>query len=123
MGYGGAGPRVSGSVAIDLGRHMYNVLDCNVDGAYMFVEPGMTFFDAHDYLVENNLRGKLWLDVRDLGGGSIIGNAVECGVGYMPYGDHWSKSAKLFSSFCPQSRPPGFESEKLLQLRSKLESK
>ncbi|KAK5009516.1 hypothetical protein LTR28_000641 [Elasticomyces elasticus] len=27
--------------------------------------------------------------VPDLGGGSIIGNAVERGVGYTPYGDHW----------------------------------
>ena len=31
----------------------------------------------------------MWLDVPDVGGGSIIGNAVERGVGYTPYGDHW----------------------------------
>ena len=97
VGYGGSGPRVPGSVGIDLGRHMRKILDCNVDGAYMFVEPGVTFFDAHDYLIKNNLRDKLWLDVPDLGGGSIIGNAVERGVGYTPYGDHWSKSALPFA--------------------------
>jgi hypothetical protein len=32
-------------------------------------------------LVENNLRDKLWIDVPDLGGGSVIGNTVERGVG------------------------------------------
>ncbi|KAK5170803.1 hypothetical protein LTR04_003392 [Oleoguttula sp. CCFEE 6159] len=66
-GYGGAAPRVSGSVCLDLGRHMNRVLDVNVEGAFALVEPG----------------------VPDLGGGSIIGNAVERGVGYTPYGDHW----------------------------------
>jgi hypothetical protein len=94
VGYGGAAPRVPGSVGIDLGCHMNKVLECDVDGAYMFVEPGVTFFDAHEYLVKNNLRDKLWLDVPDLGGGSIIGNAVERGVGYTPYGDHWSESSR-----------------------------
>ncbi|KAL2357370.1 vanillyl-alcohol oxidase [Cryomyces antarcticus] len=84
-GYGGAAPRVSGSVCLDLGRHMNRVLDVNVEGAFALVEPGVTFFDLHNYLEEHDLRK----DVPDLGGGSIIGNAVERGVGYTPYGDHW----------------------------------
>ena len=33
----------------------------------------MTFFDAYNYLVKSELTDKLWLDVPDLGGGSIIG--------------------------------------------------
>ena len=37
--------------------------------------------DLHNHLVENNLRDKLWIDVPDLGGGSVIGNTVERGVG------------------------------------------
>lgn len=89
VGYGGAAPRVPGSIGLDMGRNMNKILDVNVDGAYALVEPGVTFFDLHDYLVANNLRDKLWLDVPDLGGGSILGNAVERGVGYTPYGDHW----------------------------------
>jgi hypothetical protein len=44
----------------------------------------VTYYDLHEYLVANNLRDKLWLDVPDLGGGSILGNAVERGVGYTP---------------------------------------
>lgn len=47
---------------------------------------GVTFQDMHDYLVANNLRDKLWIDVPDLGGGSILGNTTERGVGYTPYG-------------------------------------
>ena len=89
VGYGGAAPRVPGSVGLDMGRNMNKILDVNVDGAYALVEPGVTFFDLHDYLVTNNLREKLWLDVPDLGGGSILGNTIERGVGYTPYGDHW----------------------------------
>lgn len=37
--------------------------------------------DLHEYLVQNGLREKLWIDVPDLGGGSVIGNTVERGVG------------------------------------------
>jgi len=85
-GYGGAAPRVPGSVALDLGKHMNKILEVNVEGAFALVEPGVTFFDLHEYLVKNNLRDQLWIDVPDIGGGSIIGNAVERGVGYTPYG-------------------------------------
>ena len=46
----------------------------------------MTFHALHNYLVEHNLRDKLWLDVPDLGGGSVLGNTLERGVGYTPYG-------------------------------------
>lgn len=74
-GYGGTAPRVSGSIALDLGTHMNKVLDVNIDGAFALVEPGVTFMQLHDYLEENNLRDHLWLDVPDLGGGSIIGTS------------------------------------------------
>lgn len=89
VGYGGAAPRVPGSIGLDMGRHMNKVLEVDVDGAYAVVEPGVTFFDLHDYLVQNNLRDRLWCDVPDLGGGSVLGNTIERGVGYTPYGDHW----------------------------------
>jgi hypothetical protein len=93
VGYGGAGPRVPGSLGMDMGRHMNKILDVDVDGAYALVEPGVTYFDLHDYLVRNNLRDKLWIDVPDLGGGSVLGNTCERGVGYTPYGDHFSMRA------------------------------
>ncbi|TQS31606.1 hypothetical protein Golomagni_08106, partial [Golovinomyces magnicellulatus] len=89
VGYGGAGPRVPGSIGLDLGKNMNKILKVDVEGAYALVEPGVTYMDLHEYLVANNLRDKLWLDVPDLGGGSVLGNTAERGVGYTPYGDHF----------------------------------
>ena len=43
VGYGGAAPRVPGSIGLDMGRKMRKILDVNVDGAYAIVEPGVTF--------------------------------------------------------------------------------
>lgn len=62
-GYGGTAPRVSGSIAMDLGKHLNKILDVNVEGAYALVEPGVTFMDLHEYLMKNNLREHLWVDV------------------------------------------------------------
>lgn len=95
VGYGGAAPRVPGSVGLDMGRNMNKILKVDVDGAYALIEPGVTFFDLHDYLVKNNLRDKLWIDTPDLGGGSVLGNTVERGVGYTPYGDHYMMHCKM----------------------------
>lgn len=70
------------------------------------ISTNQRYRDLHNYLVENNLRDKLWIDVPDLGGGSVIGNTIERGsgkncckrccrtsanarAGYTPYGDHW----------------------------------
>ena len=39
-GYGGAAPRVSGSVVVNMGKHMNKILEVNVEGAYALVEPG-----------------------------------------------------------------------------------
>lgn len=47
---------------------------------------GVTYHALHDYLVEHNLSDKLWLDTPDLGGGSVLGNMLDRGVGYTPYG-------------------------------------
>lgn len=63
LGYGGAAPRLRGSVVLDLGKHNRRVLEVNVDGAYAVVEPGVTFADLYQYLVDNNLSDKLWIDV------------------------------------------------------------
>jgi hypothetical protein len=62
-GYGGTAPRVPGSVGLDLGKHMNRVLEVNVDGAFALVEPGVTYFDLHEYLEKHGLREKVWIDV------------------------------------------------------------
>ncbi|PSK60794.1 Protein bfr2 [Elsinoe australis] len=89
LGYGGSGPRVPGSIGLDIGRNMNKVLKVDVEGAYALVEPGVTYNDMYKYMQDNNLTDKLWLDVPDLGGGSLLGNAMDRGVGYTPYGDHF----------------------------------
>ena len=66
---------------------MNKILKVDVEGAYALVEPGVTYMDLHQYLVDNGLRDKLWIDVPDLGGGSVLGNITERGVGYTPYGE------------------------------------
>ncbi|KAL2810063.1 hypothetical protein BJX63DRAFT_423337 [Aspergillus granulosus] len=88
-GYGGAAPRLRGSVVVDMGKYMNRVLEVNVEGAYAVVEPGVTFAALYQHLVDNGLSDKLWIDVPDIGGGSVMGNTLERGVGYTPYGDHW----------------------------------
>lgn len=39
-GYGGAAPRVSGSIVLNMGKNLNRILDVNVEGAYCLVEPG-----------------------------------------------------------------------------------
>ncbi|KAI0430324.1 hypothetical protein F5Y09DRAFT_307832 [Xylaria sp. FL1042] len=94
FGYGGAAPRVRGSVLIDLGRRMNKILDINPDDYTCLVEPGVTFFALYE---EVKRRGydHLWIDTPDVGGGSVIGNTVDRGVGYTPYGDHWAVHSGL----------------------------
>lgn len=40
-GYGGAAPRVSGSIVLNMGKNMNKILEVNVEGAYCIVEPGI----------------------------------------------------------------------------------
>jgi hypothetical protein len=62
-GYGGAAPRVPGSICLNLGKHLNRVFEVNTEGAYALVEPGVTYFDLHEYLEKHNLREKVWMDV------------------------------------------------------------
>ncbi|KAF8577799.1 vanillyl alcohol oxidase [Ramaria rubella] len=87
LGYGGAAPRVRGSIVLDLGKRMNKVL--NIDGANCscMVEPGVSYFALYEAVQESG--HALWIDTPDLGGGSVLGNAIDRGVGYTPYGDHF----------------------------------
>ena len=92
LGYGGPGPRVAGSVVLSLAR-MNRVLEIDEQSAYALVEPGVRFFDLYEALRAGGHR--LWPSVPDLGWGSVVGNALERGVGYTPYGDHNAMSCGL----------------------------
>jgi 4-cresol dehydrogenase (hydroxylating) flavoprotein subunit len=87
LGYGGTAPRTRGSVVLELSR-MNKILEVNEELGYALVEPGVTFFDLHQHIRAQRL--KLWISVPALGWGSIVGNALERGFGYTPYGDHAS---------------------------------
>lgn len=89
IGYGGAAPRVPGAVVIDLGRRMNEVLKIDGSSASCQVQPGVTYYKLYEEIQKTKL--PLWIDCPDLGGGSVVGNALDRGVGYTPYGDHFSK--------------------------------
>jgi len=84
--YGGAAPRLAGTVTLDLKR-MNRILEVNEKLAYALVEPGVSYFDLYKYIQDRGL--KLWLDVPSPGWGSVLGNTLERGIGYTPYGDHF----------------------------------
>lgn len=48
LGYGGAAPRVPGSVVIDLGRKMNRVLKISGENASCLVEPGVSYFKLYE---------------------------------------------------------------------------
>jgi len=85
LGYGHAAPRVSGTVVLDLGR-MNRIIDVDARFAHALIEPGVGYFDLYDHLAQNNI--PLWMSVPGNAWGSVIGNAMERGIGYTVMGDH-----------------------------------
>jgi 4-cresol dehydrogenase (hydroxylating) len=77
--YGGSAPVYSGSVVLDLKR-MNRILDVNERDKTCLVEPGVSYFDLYRHIRQNKL--KLWIDTADPGWGSLVGNALDHGVGY-----------------------------------------
>jgi 4-cresol dehydrogenase (hydroxylating) len=76
------------SVAVILNR-MNKITLVDEELAYAIIEPGVTYEALSRYLLENNYA--LWTD--SPGGpptGSVIGNALDRGVGVTKYGDHFA---------------------------------
>jgi (+)-pinoresinol hydroxylase len=88
LGYGGSAPNLSGSVVLDLKR-MNRVIEVDDKRHFAIVEPGVSYFDLYRYIQERGL--KVWIDTPDPGWGSLIGNAMDHGVGYGfgPFRDHF----------------------------------
>ena len=91
-GYGGPAPRLPGSLVINL-RQMNRILEIDEELAYAVVEPGVRFFDLFEEIRSRGL--KLWPSIPDLGWGSVVGNAMDHGVGFTPLGDHPARSCGL----------------------------
>ncbi|KAF3387326.1 Vanillyl-alcohol oxidase [Penicillium rolfsii] len=94
FGYGGAAPRVRGAIVVDLGKRMNKILDINPQDCTCLLEPGVSYYALYEEIQRRGYK-HLWIDVPDLGGGSVLGNALDHGVGYTPYGDHWSMHSGL----------------------------
>lgn len=70
-------------------NRMDKIVHVDQELAYAVVEPGVTYADLSQFLAENNYT--LWTDAP--GGpptGSVIGNALDRGVGVTKYGDHFA---------------------------------
>ncbi|MBL8552483.1 MAG: FAD-binding oxidoreductase [Hyphomonadaceae bacterium] len=84
LGYGGAAPRMAGTVVLDLGR-MNRILDVNEKFGYCIVEPGVGFYDLFDHLQRERIQ--LWMSAPGQTWGSVVGNALDRGNG-APLGEH-----------------------------------
>jgi 4-cresol dehydrogenase (hydroxylating) len=91
-GYGGAAPVMAGTVMLDMTR-MKRILEVDAKLGFCLIEPGVGFFDLHDYLSRNGI--PLWMGIPGNAWGSVIGNALERGFSSTPYGEHCSSLCGL----------------------------
>ncbi len=85
LGYGASAPRMPGTLVLDLGR-MTKIHEIDTKLGYCVIEPGVGYFDLHEELQRRN--APLWMSVPGNAWGSVLGNALDHGMGYTPYGQH-----------------------------------
>jgi 4-cresol dehydrogenase (hydroxylating) flavoprotein subunit len=86
-GYGTVLALQEGALIIILQR-MNRIHEVNEELCYAVIEPGVSQGQLKEYLESTGSR--LWIDCTDSSpDGSLIGNALDKGVGYTPYGDHF----------------------------------
>ncbi|NCN85065.1 MAG: FAD-binding oxidoreductase [Sphingomonadales bacterium] len=85
LGYGTAAPRLPGSIVLDLSR-MLKIEELNTELGYCVIEPGVSFFDLYEHI--QRAKAPLWMSVPGNAWGSVLGNALDHGMGYTPYGQH-----------------------------------
>jgi 4-cresol dehydrogenase (hydroxylating) flavoprotein subunit len=92
-GYGATLATEDAALVMILER-MNRIIEVNEELAYTVIEPGVTYEQLNAYLKQNN--HKLWVDCIDgTPKGSVIGNALERGIGETPYGDHFGNLCGL----------------------------
>lgn len=92
-GYGATVAARPGAIVMILER-MNRILEVNEVLAYAVIEPGVTYEQFNAHLKSKGHR--LWVDCIDgTPRGSVIGNALERGVGETPYGDHFANLCGL----------------------------
>ena len=90
--YGGPAPRVKGTGVLDL-RRMNKILEINEHANYALLEPGVSFLDLQAELRRRDT--KLWVCPAAPGWGGVVGNALDRGVGWTPYGDNWGSQCGM----------------------------
>lgn len=92
-GYGATLGREDGALVMVL-RRMNRISEVNEQLAYAEIEPGVTYEQLNAHLKQHGHR--LWVDCIDgTAHGSVIGNALDRGVGETPYGDHFGNLCGL----------------------------
>lgn len=92
-GYGAGMAFENGAIIVVLER-MNRILEVDQELAYAVIEPGVSQGQLNTYLKANEMR--FWADCTDsTPEGSVIGNALERGVGYTPYSDHFGNLCGL----------------------------
>jgi 4-cresol dehydrogenase (hydroxylating) len=84
LGYGGSAPVLEGSVVMDLSG--MKGIEFDAANGVVTLEPGVGFYDLHDYIQKNDL--PFWLSTPGNSWGSVIGNALDRGVGNTPFGEN-----------------------------------
>lgn len=86
-GYGSATPVLANTVVVHLGR-LNRILEINEELAYAVIEPGVTYRQLRAHLDTHH--PGLWCDSTDgPPEGSVIGNALDRGLGVTHYADHF----------------------------------
>ena len=86
-GYGTVLALQEGALIVILER-MKRIHEVDEELCFAVIEPGVSQGQLNDYL--KNKGSHLWIDCTDSSpDGSLIGNALDKGTGYSPYGDHF----------------------------------
>lgn len=88
-GYGATVPLDEQSIVVTL-RRMNHIHLVDPELAFAVIEPGVTYRQLKEHVAKHS--PDLWIDTIDgTPNGSVLGNALERGVGPTPYGDHYAQ--------------------------------
>jgi 4-cresol dehydrogenase (hydroxylating) len=92
-GYGAATPSQTGTLVLSLER-LNRIREVNTELAYAVVEPGVSYAQLHRHLKDKQI--PLWIDPTDsTPHGSVLGNALDRGLGVNAYADHFGSLCGL----------------------------
>ncbi len=92
-GYGATVPLAENAIVVLL-RRLNRIVELDRELAYAVIEPGVTYNEFYAHVREH--APELWIDCIDgTPNGSVLGNALERGVGPTPYGDHYGQLCGL----------------------------